>query len=70
MTTLHQAKEALADTLNNYASAEQHPMMFNMSVALEGIVEGLIRMQRDVDDLSRKIQRIEQSISYIQSQTR
>ena len=54
MTTLPQAKEAIDDNLQNHINSMVYPKMFNVTVALRGIVESLARVERDLAELKRR----------------
>jgi hypothetical protein len=58
MTTLYQGKEAIADNFKRYISAQDDPAAFNLNVALEAILDGLIQMKRDIDKIETTVDQI------------
>ena len=58
MTTLHKGKEALDDNFARYVSAERDPAMFNVNVAMMAILDGMLKIQKDLESIERKINQL------------
>ncbi len=59
MTTLNEAQKAVQDILDNNVTTEAGPVEYNMAIALEGIVQSHIRLEREISDILRKVNDLE-----------